>query len=101
MVTLLNNLAFAAVQKNETVEKLVEMNAQKDKTIAALMSSLTAEKATSTKLLNIISRAGLKASQTNATTNSTGASSRWDPTGYCWMHGYHVTRGHTSATCKN
>eukprot|EP00804_Cyclotella_cryptica_P023052 CCRYP_000317-RA/>CCRYP_000317-RA protein AED:0.29 eAED:-0.50 QI:0/-1/0/1/-1/0/1/0/351 len=45
MVTSLDNLAFAAVQKNETVEKLIEMNAQKDKTIAALTSNLTAEKA--------------------------------------------------------
>eukprot|EP00804_Cyclotella_cryptica_P012510 CCRYP_017698-RA/>CCRYP_017698-RA protein AED:0.55 eAED:0.55 QI:0/-1/0/1/-1/0/1/0/243 len=36
MVTSLNNLAFAAVQKNETVEKLIKMNAQKEKTIAAL-----------------------------------------------------------------
>eukprot|EP00804_Cyclotella_cryptica_P023348 CCRYP_000481-RA/>CCRYP_000481-RA protein AED:0.56 eAED:0.26 QI:0/-1/0/1/-1/1/1/0/407 len=100
MVTSLDNLAFAAVQKNETVEKLIEMNTQKDKTIAALTFSLTAEKATSSKLLNIISRAGLKVAQSNSTTNST-ASSKWDPTGYCWMHGYRITKGHTSATCKN
>eukprot|EP00804_Cyclotella_cryptica_P006017 CCRYP_000256-RA/>CCRYP_000256-RA protein AED:0.40 eAED:0.40 QI:0/0/0/1/0/0/3/0/362 len=96
MVTSLDNLAFAAVQKNETVEKLIEMNAQKDKTIAALTTSLTVEKATSSKLLDIISRAGLKSTQQTNT-----ASSRWDPAGYCWTHGFRVTKGHTSATCKN
>eukprot|EP00804_Cyclotella_cryptica_P013677 CCRYP_016128-RA/>CCRYP_016128-RA protein AED:0.64 eAED:0.45 QI:0/0/0/0.5/1/1/2/0/272 len=101
MVTSLDNLAFAAVQKNETVENLIEMNAQKDKTIATLMANLTAEKATSSKLLDIISRAGLKAAHSNSTTNST-ASSKWDPTGYCWTHGYRVTKGRTSATwCKH
>ncbi len=100
MVTSLDNLAFAAIQKNETVEKLIEMNAQKDKTIAALTTSLTAEKATSSKLLDIISRAGLKSTQQTSTTNNT-ASSRWDPAGYCWTRGYRVTKGHTSATCKN
>eukprot|EP00804_Cyclotella_cryptica_P013267 CCRYP_007042-RA/>CCRYP_007042-RA protein AED:0.32 eAED:0.32 QI:0/0/0/1/0/0.33/3/0/993 len=100
MVTSLDNLAFAAVQKNKTVEKLIEMNAQKDKTIAALTSNLTAEKATSSKLLDIISRAGLKGTQSNSTTHSK-VSSKWDPTGYCWTHGYRITKGHTSATCKN
>jgi hypothetical protein len=99
MVTSLDNLAFAAVQKNETVEKLIEMNAQKDITIAALTTSLTEEKATSSKLLDIISRAGLTSKQQTSTTNNT-ASLRWDPAGYCWTHGYRVTKGHTSATCK-
>jgi len=99
MVTSLDNLAFAAVQKNETVEKLINMNAQKDITIAALTTSLTEEKATSSKLLDIISRAGLTSKQQTSTTNNT-ASSRWDPAGYCWTHGYRVTKGHTSATCK-
>eukprot|EP00804_Cyclotella_cryptica_P010116 CCRYP_019274-RA/>CCRYP_019274-RA protein AED:0.67 eAED:0.36 QI:0/0/0/0.66/1/1/3/0/387 len=70
MVTSLDNLAFAAVQKNETVEKLIEMNAQKDKTIAALTTNLTTEKATTTKLLDIITRAGLKATRQHSTTTA-------------------------------
>eukprot|EP00804_Cyclotella_cryptica_P011595 CCRYP_012098-RA/>CCRYP_012098-RA protein AED:0.49 eAED:0.35 QI:0/0/0/1/1/1/2/0/275 len=100
MVTSVNNLALATMQRNKTVEKLVEMNALQDKTIAALTSSLTSEKATSTKLLDIISKAGLKAAHTNATGGSTVSSSRWDPTEYCWTHGYQVAKGHSSATCK-
>eukprot|EP00804_Cyclotella_cryptica_P023578 CCRYP_011920-RA/>CCRYP_011920-RA protein AED:0.46 eAED:0.46 QI:0/0/0/1/0/0/2/0/203 len=100
MVTSLNNLALAAVQRNETVEKLVEMNTQKDKTIATLTSSLTSEKATSTKLLNIISKAGLKAAHLSTTGGGTASSSRWDPTGYCWTCQYQVTKGHNSVTCK-
>ena len=67
MVSSLDNLAMAAVQKNRTVEKLIEMNAQKDKTIATLTSSLASEKATSTRLLHIISKTGLRAGHMNAT----------------------------------
>eukprot|EP00804_Cyclotella_cryptica_P012987 CCRYP_002315-RA/>CCRYP_002315-RA protein AED:0.53 eAED:0.46 QI:0/0/0/0.5/1/1/2/0/281 len=50
MVTSLNNLAMAAVQKNETVEKLIKMNAQKDKTIATLTFSLASEKSLKRKI---------------------------------------------------
>jgi hypothetical protein len=77
MFTSLDNLATAAVQKNETVKKLIEMNAQKDKTIATLTASLASEKAISTKLLDIISKAGLRAGQARATSGGNGNSSRW------------------------
>jgi hypothetical protein len=98
MANSLDNLAMAAVQKNETLEKLIEMNAQKDKIIANLAASLASEKATSTKLLDIISKTGLKMG--NTTGGGSGTTSRWEPHGYCWSHGYRVTRNHTSATCK-
>ena len=100
MVTSLDNLAMAAVQKNETVEKLIEMNAQKDKTIATLTTSLASEKAANSKLIDIISKAGLKASHVPTTSGGSGNVPRWEPTGYCWSHGYRVSRNHTSTTCK-
>ena len=100
MVTSLDNLAMAASQKNETVEKLIEMNAQKDKTIATLTTSLASEKATNAKLLDIISKAGLKASHVPTPSGGNGNVPRWEPTGYCWSHGFRVSRNHTSMTCK-
>ena len=101
MVTSLDNLAMAAIQKNETMEKLIEMNNLKDKTIATLMSSLTTEKANTTTLLDIISKAGLKAGSTNHSGTSSGRFSRWEPHGYCWSHGYRVTKNHKSTTCTS
>ena len=56
MATSLNNLAMVAVQKNETVERLIEMNNQKDCIIASLTESLQAKKATNGKLLALITQ---------------------------------------------
>ncbi|KAL7475875.1 hypothetical protein ACHAW6_001771 [Cyclotella cf. meneghiniana] len=44
MATSLNNLAMAAVQKNKTVEKLIDMNNQKDRVTTSLTDSLQAGK---------------------------------------------------------
>ncbi|HSN24444.1 MAG TPA: hypothetical protein VLS45_09830, partial [Methylomicrobium sp.] len=54
MVNSLDNLALAAIQKNETLEKLIEMNNQKGKIIASLTEHLKAEKVIQTKLLQLI-----------------------------------------------
>jgi hypothetical protein len=101
MVTSLDNLAMAAIQKNETMEKLIEMNNLKDKTIATQMSCLVAEKANTTTLLDIISRVGLKAGSNNHGGTSGGRSSRWEPQGYCWSHGYRAARSNNSTTCTS
>jgi hypothetical protein len=90
IVTSLDNLAMAAVQKNETLEKLIKMNAQKDKIIKNLTASLASEKSTSTILLDVISKTGLKAG--NTTGGGSGTLQRWDPSGYCWSHGYRVAK---------
>ncbi|KAL7482367.1 hypothetical protein ACHAW6_008041, partial [Cyclotella cf. meneghiniana] len=44
IITSLDNLAMAAVQNNETVEKLIEMNNQKDRIIASPTDSLQEKK---------------------------------------------------------
>jgi ribosomal protein S10 len=100
MVNSLDNLALAEVQKTETLKRLIQINEMKESTIKHLMSQLAAKKETSSKLLDIIQKAGLN---TTATTNSIGGKgkdSKWDPNGYCWMHGFRVTKNHSSLTCK-
>jgi len=92
MVTLLDNLAMAAVQKNETIEKQIEMNNQKDKIISSLTDSLKEEKATNNKLLALMGK---------SLRNTQGSTSKRDPKGYCWTHGYRVTKDHTSKTCQS
>jgi hypothetical protein len=65
MVTSLDNLALAAVQKNETLEQLIKINEMKEIMLKNLMAQLAAEKTTSSKLLDIISKAGLKTGGNN------------------------------------
>ena len=89
MITSLDNLANAMVQKNNTVEKLVVANKQLTDTIAKLQED-------DAKLLHIIKQ---MAEQTPYTSQHQHAATRYDPKGYCHTHGYKVTVGHTSKTC--
>ena len=89
MITSLDNLANAMVQKNNTVEKLVVANKQLTDTIAKLQED-------DAKLLHIIKQ---MAGQTPYTSQHQHAATRYDPKGYCHTHGYKVTVGHTSKTC--
>jgi hypothetical protein len=100
MVTSLDNLALAAVQKNETLEQMIKINEMKEITLKNLMTQLAKEKETSSKLLDIIHKAGLKTGGHNNSSGSGSTSSKWDPNGYCWTHGYKVTKNHNSKTCK-
>eukprot|EP00804_Cyclotella_cryptica_P023861 CCRYP_018685-RA/>CCRYP_018685-RA protein AED:0.12 eAED:-0.15 QI:0/-1/0/1/-1/0/1/0/255 len=103
LVTGLDNLANAAVQKNETVKKLITMNQQQDQVIVSLTKSLEEEKRTNSTLLAIISAAGPKATTGNNNSNLAGGGTwekKLDPNGYCWSHGYKVKIGHNSLTCN-
>ena len=96
MVSALDNLANAAVQKNDTFEHLVAAN----KTLTDTNKRLQED---NRKLLSIISAlSGKTTINTSATTSHTGGGSdvNWDPNGYCWSHGFKVKVGHSSATCK-
>ncbi|KAL7474167.1 hypothetical protein ACHAW6_000154 [Cyclotella cf. meneghiniana] len=103
LVTGLDNLANPALQKNETLEKLISMNQQKDQVIASLTKSLKEEKHTNSTLLAIISGAGLRSGGGDGSFQRTGVG-KWeanlDPNGYCWLHGYKVKMGHSSMTCS-
>eukprot|EP00804_Cyclotella_cryptica_P016761 CCRYP_002058-RA/>CCRYP_002058-RA protein AED:0.43 eAED:0.43 QI:0/-1/0/1/-1/1/1/0/185 len=103
LVSGLENLANAAVQKNETAKKLITMNHQKDQVIASLTKSLKEEKHTNSTLLAIIIRAGLRAGSRETSLQRTGGGAwetKLDPNGYCWSHGYKVKMGHSSMTCN-
>ena len=93
MVESLDNLANAAVTKNDTVERLVLAN----KKLSDLVDKLTADNA---KLIGIIAQMSLCCPiGTPNTAQSTGSKQAWDPTGYCWSHGFKVRCGHNGKTC--
>ncbi|KAL7481870.1 hypothetical protein ACHAW6_007550 [Cyclotella cf. meneghiniana] len=90
MITSLDNLANATVQKNKMVEKLVVTNKQLTDTITKLQDN-------NAKLLNTIRQ---MAGTHPRTMHQQNATSRFDPKGYCHTHGYKATVGHNSKTCK-
>ena len=99
MVHSLDNLANAAVQKNDTVEKLVLTNNQLATANATLTEHIARLQAHNTTLLQLVEKhtGGGTSGVKTTTTNNYNA---WDPTGYCWTHGFKVKKGHTSKSCK-
>ncbi|KAL7482869.1 hypothetical protein ACHAW6_008524 [Cyclotella cf. meneghiniana] len=97
MVTSLDNLAMATIQKNETVEKLIKINYQKDHVITSLTESFQAEKATNGKLLELITKTLQPTQAVPIKLAQSGG--RWDPNGYCWSRGYKCNQKHNSKTC--
>ena len=96
MVSALDNLANAAVQKNDTFEHLVAAN-------KTLTETNKRQQEDNRKLLAIISALSVKTTYKTATgkdLSGGGADFNWDPNGYCWSHGYKVKAGHSSATCE-
>ena len=93
MVTALDNLANAAVQKNDTFEQLVKSN-------QALSTTISSQQTEIKRLLGIVSTLSCGATTNNKPTNtSSDTSGNWDPDGYCFWHGYKVKHGHGSMTC--
>ena len=97
MVVALDNLANAAVQKNDTFERLVIAN-------SSLSASLAAHNTEITQLLTVITNlstgGGGGGGGGGGTNNGKATDTPWDPIGYCWTHCYKVCVGHSSATCN-
>ena len=91
MVNALDNLANAAVQRNDTFETMVKSN-------HAQMTIIETQMAEIKKLTAIISNLSTKAKPDNQSTTTGGRQFQKDA--YCWWHGYKLTRGHNSCTCK-
>ncbi|KAL7479567.1 hypothetical protein ACHAW6_005292 [Cyclotella cf. meneghiniana] len=81
MITSLDNLANAAVQINDTVEKLVVSNKQITNTILKLQEDNTKY----TKLFNVIQQ---WAGHNPYTAQHQSTTPKWDTKGYCHTHGY-------------
>ena len=102
MVLSLDNLANAAIQKNDTVEKLVITNNLPTVTNQKLTEHMAKLQEQNGKLLYILEKyagggTGQAVGKVFVQAENTDV---WDPAGYCWMHGFKVKKGHNSKTCK-
>ena len=98
----LDAMAATSTTDRTTIAQLIDTNAKLTATVAALTDSNAKLMATITSLTG-----AAPTSRSNPTpapsTKSTSHRTRCplDPTGYCWMHGYRIQLGHSSATCSN
>jgi len=94
MIDSLDNLAMAAVQKNNTVGKLVIANKQVTDTVAKLQAE-------DAKLLQIIQTSITRGGHHATRKGTMGSDSpAWESEGYCWSHRYKCKIGHNSKTCN-
>ncbi|KAL7474154.1 hypothetical protein ACHAW6_000146, partial [Cyclotella cf. meneghiniana] len=85
MVRSLDNLANASIQKNDTIKKLIDINKQQQETIHNVQSP-------NGELLALLKHLS-GSSVPDVPTKKTGQKAPlWDPTGYCWTHGYKVKK---------
>ena len=107
----LENLAFAATTDRDIVAQLTASNQQLTTAIKTLTDQLQQVLNTNAKLVHKLNLTP-PISESQTTTLKTGTNvprkpfdhAEWltklDPTGYCWSHGYRVTKGHNSRDCK-
>ena len=102
MAKSLDNLANAAIQKNETVEKFVTANMKLAKAHADANTAIAP-----LCLPDPPHPPNPPATPARSSTDNCHPSHwstvkpDWDPTGYCSTHGFKVKRGHSSATCTH
>ena len=100
MVSSLDNLANAAIQKNDTVDKLVAANERLAKALADANSALARLRLPqSAGAPNVAAPPPAASGGPNRPAHWSKDKPAWDPTGYCWTHGFKVKVGHSSATC--
>ena len=97
MVVALENLSNTAVQKNDTVERLVISNSSLSTSLAARNTDIAR---LLTAITNLYTEGGGGGGGGGGTNNGKFTGTPWEPIGYCWTHGYKVRVGYSSATCN-
>ena len=97
IVVALENLANAAVQNNDTVERLVISNLYFS---ASLMARNTKISRLLTVITNLSTGGGGGGGGGGGKNNGKSTDAPWDPMGYYWTHGFKVRVGHSSDLCN-
>jgi hypothetical protein len=102
MAKSLDNLANAAIQKNNTVEKPITANAKLAKALTDTSAAIAR-----LHLPNPPNPPNPPSTPSRSSMNNcrpshwTAVKPDWHPTSYCLTHGFKVKHGHTSATCTH
>lgn len=92
----LDHLALATSNDRSIIEKLTTTNAE----LVSNNAKLTADLAQAIALLNQLVSNDEKREQIRCQ-KVNEYNMKFDPTGYCWSHGYKVTSSHNSKTCTD
>jgi hypothetical protein len=91
MAKSLDNLAHAAIQKNDTVEKLVTANAKLAKALANANAAITRlHLPNPPNPPNPLSTSSKSSMNNCCPSHWSAIKPDWDPTGYCSTHGFKV-----------
>ncbi len=100
MVSTLDNLANATIQKNTTIKNLVATNAILTKAIANIQLSIAQMCAASIPTSPAPTAPAPLTDAHVRPSHWSNTKPAWDKVGYCWMHGYKVKISHTSTICS-
>ena len=94
----LHNLANTAMQDKTTLVELVAAKVS----LTASVATLTTNLANLTAAYSILANEKAPPTQPAATrSGQPHGSGAYTVGGYCWAHGFHVHKNHSSATCKH
>jgi hypothetical protein len=99
MASSLNNMANMTIQKNTTIKNLVATNATLTKAITNIQLSITQMCATGIPISPALTAPVPLTNARFRLSYWSNTKPAWNKFGYCWMCGYKVNIGHTSATC--
>jgi hypothetical protein len=101
MVSSLDNLANATIQKNITIKNLVATNATLTKAIVDIQLFIARMCAAGVPTSPAPTAPAPLTEAHVCPSHLSNTKPAWDKVGYCWMHRYKVKVGHTSATCSS
>jgi hypothetical protein len=99
MVTILDNLANAAIQKNNTIDKLRAANKHLAKALLDANAAIAHLCFPTARTVPATTAASAGTNNRPCPAHWTPIKPKWDQIGYCWTHGYKVKVGHSSTSC--
>ena len=103
LASYLDNLANAATQDSTTLTKIIDTNAKLSQQIADLNMQLAQLRASGTPTSGITTTPTHHVPITPLRAKEllpSRLARNYDPTGYCWSHGYMVHKTHNGKTCR-
>ena len=95
----LENLATATQLDRTTVANMLKTIADLTLQLGQANMKIAEAQSSIATLTSKLAKTGTKPNR--STTSPTGPSDRLEKYGYCWSHGYKITKGHSSRNCKN
>ena len=95
----LENLATETQSDRATVANMSKIIADLSLQLGQANKKLAEAQSSIATLTSKLSKTGTRPNR--STTSPTRYNNRLEKDGYCWIHGYKITKGHSSSNCEN